>query len=71
MTTSDIRSETVKAQVDAENYRRAVMKLCDDYDKLLAASQGILDFLVQTPMKGFDIPDEIYVPFTDALDRGE
>jgi predicted class III extradiol MEMO1 family dioxygenase len=71
MTTSDIRSETVKAQVDAENYRRAVRKLCDDYDKLLAASTDLLHFLHSEPADILDIPDEIYVPFTDALDRGE
>ena len=71
MTTKDIRAATGTTYMEDINYHRAVSRLCDDYDKLLAASTTMLRFLHSEPADILDIPDEIYVPFADAVSKGE
>lgn len=37
-------------------------------NELLQASINLMDFLHNTPVRGFDVPDEIWLPFTKAID---
>jgi hypothetical protein len=71
MTTNDIRAATGTVAMEWEEYRNAVMRLCDDYDKLMAASTDLLHFLHSEPSDILDIPDRVYVPFADEVAKGE
>ena len=40
-------------------------------DELLASSKALRDYLHRTPIHGFDVPDEIWVPFDETITKAE
>ena len=62
-TLNDYREES-KMRIEAE---KELAQLTAKHERLVKAAQEFHDYVIIHPVKAFDVPDEIYVPFNNAL----